>query len=264
MADVPNVIMETFVKALTQLKDAGAIVVDTTTNYTGAQLYTELGTKEKLLSQLTNFRTSMDDFLQHLRSKTCAIMQDPTEDFPHRDIELWKWALEASPDKGASKGAFRRDIYFAGEGGIVGVLERSDLDALVFPTTAKMSDHFAAGGGLPVITVPMGYLPQETETKWNARRDLVTEAPNKPFALGITGKAFSEPALIRIAAVFGGSSQVRLHARHYKLPASDFGSIMLGVTEIIKGLAVMLLLRKLASLSACSKVKGQLGRSTFN
>jgi amidase len=188
MADVPSAIMETFKTALAQLKSSGATIIDT--EYTGADQHAALSTKEKLTSQLTNFRQSMDDFLQELERNpneiysvedlSNVVMKDPREDYPNRDIELWKWAIDLDEDADAAKLASERDAYFAGEGGILGALERSNLDALVFPTAAKMSDHFAAGGGLPVITIPLGYLPNDTEVKWSPRHDLVTQSPNRP------------------------------------------------------------------------------------
>ncbi len=108
------------------------------------------------------------------------VKNDPREDYPHRDVENWEWALEMNPRQEAYQRAAERDEYFAGEGGIFGALDRSNLDALIYPTAAKMSTHFTAGGGLPVITIPLGYLPNVTEVKWGPRKDLITEAPNKP------------------------------------------------------------------------------------
>ena len=70
-----------------------------------------------------------------------------------------------NPDQKASKLVSQRDAYFTGEGGIVGALERSSLGALIFPMASQVSDNLAAGGELLVITLPLGYLPDDIEVE---------------------------------------------------------------------------------------------------
>lgn len=185
---VADTIMESFENALTQLKSAGATIVEI--EYAGAEQHCALSAKEKLTSQLTNFHVTIDKFLEQspenpnrirsLEGIRDYVKSDPREEYPHRDVANWEWALQMNHGQESYKRAAERDEYFAGEGGIVGALERSNLDALIYPTAAKMSTHFAAGGGLPVITIPLGYLPNGTEIKWSPRNDLITQAPNKP------------------------------------------------------------------------------------
>ena len=188
MVDVPEVIRKSFDNAVALLKGAGATVFDT--DFPAGEEYRRLETREKLTSMLTGFHVDMDHFLENLAENPnrirsvedlCAYTkQDSREDYPARDIELWEWALEIDPHQTESRIANERDSFYAGDGGILGALNRSSLDALIFPTAAKTPDNFAAGGGLPVITVPLGYLPNATDTKWNERHDLVIQAPNRP------------------------------------------------------------------------------------
>lgn len=187
--NVSDAIMESFGNALIQLKGAGATIIDT--EYTGADQHRVLSKREKMSSMLTNFHMTMDEFLRQcpespnrirsLEGMLDYVKFDSREDYPYRDVEFWEWALEMNPEQEVFKRATERDECFAGEGGIIGALDRLNLDALIFPTAANMSTHFAAGGGLPVITIPLGYLPNGTETKWSSpRNDLVIQAPNKP------------------------------------------------------------------------------------
>jgi amidase len=46
-----------------------------------------------------------------------------------------------------------------------------NLDALVLPT--RVAHSVPALGGYPIISVPLGFLPDDWPLKWNSRKELV-------------------------------------------------------------------------------------------
>jgi amidase len=101
--------------------------------------------------------------------------------------------------------ALRNSKLFAGKEGIDKVMEEQNLDAIIAQTNGPAwtidwvnGDHFSGGSsspaaisGYPNITVPMGYV-----------HDL-------PVGISFFGKAWSEPALLKIAYVFEQASKHR-------------------------------------------------------
>ncbi len=57
--------------------------------------------------------------------------------------------------------------------------------------------------GYPMITVPLGFLPNDTKVVSNAETNPlnlpVYPAPNFPFGISFIGKAYSEARLIELA-----------------------------------------------------------------
>lgn len=94
--------MESFENALTQLKSAGATIIKT--EYAGADQHRALSAKEILTSQLTNFHLTIDEFLEQspenpnrigsLEGIRDYVKSDPREEYLHRNVEFWEWALE--------------------------------------------------------------------------------------------------------------------------------------------------------------------------
>jgi len=84
-----------------------------------------------------------------------------------------------------------RDLYDSQTDGIDAALAEHGLDALVFP--ANYGAGIAAKAGYPSITVPAGYTPK-----------------GQPLGITFTGKAYSEPQLIRIAYAFEQATKYRV------------------------------------------------------
>ena len=87
-----------------------------------------------------------------------------------------------------------RDLYQSQTNGIDASMAEHQLDALVFP--ANYGAGIAAKAGYPSITVPAGYTPD-----------------GKPLGITFTGKAYSEPQLIRLAYAFEQASKRRVAPR---------------------------------------------------
>ena len=109
----------------------------------------------------------------------------------------------------------------AEELGIVGTLDRYNLDALVMPTFASF--HLPAIAGLPVITVPLGFFPPETPLVMNLKGTMVNIAPNVPFGLSFVGRRWSEETLISLAYAFEQRTQVRRKMKAYVRPSFELG-----------------------------------------
>jgi len=71
-----------------------------------------------------------------------------------------------------------KDEYIIGEGGIAGAIERKDLDVLMMPTSSMTMSTFATKAESPVLSVPLGYYPPDTEVEYDPKNGLVTVAPN--------------------------------------------------------------------------------------
>ncbi len=86
-----------------------------------------------------------------------------------------------------------QDLKYAKDEGLDQLLEREELDLLLF--AGSYGSTLPAKAGYPSITVPAGFTSN-----------------NKPFGITLTGKAFSEPQLIKLAYVF------EQHTHHRRLP----------------------------------------------
>lgn len=117
--------------------------------------------------------------LEELRQFTHT---SPDEEYPDRNTARW--------DAGLARGFDNTDIrfwnqlqqhyYFGGEGGLLGAIERNDVDAIVMPSSSSAGR--GAIQGAPVLTLPIGFLPEDTAVSTNSR-GLVTRGPNFPYVL---------------------------------------------------------------------------------
>jgi amidase len=63
--------------------------------------------------------------------------------------------------------------------GITGAMNEYELDLMVHPTNIDPPTTFVARLGLPAITVPLGFYPEDTEPIRH-RDDIINIAPNVP------------------------------------------------------------------------------------
>lgn len=188
LEEVPVHILTHFNDTVRRLQELGAQSFDV--EFPAASEYRNLTSREKILPMATEFRPSIARYLGSLEQnpKNLRTLEDiyrltksdPHEDFPNRDLELWEMALTTSRDSDEYKAAKNREEDFAGSRGILGAIEAHELDAIIAPCAARIINHFAAGGGLPMISVPLGYLPDGTPVEWSERHDTITQAPNRP------------------------------------------------------------------------------------
>ncbi|KAK4449658.1 amidase signature domain-containing protein [Podospora aff. communis PSN243] len=234
MSGVPGHVQKEFDRAVQGLRDLGVEVIDI--DFAGFEESAKLEFDEQLWVMATEFRVSINKYLAELEENPRNIrsLEDiieltkngPEEDYPHRDMILWELALKTSRVGERYTRAKEREERFAGPEGILGAMEAHGLDAIITPNCAKTCSYFAAGGGLPMIGVPLGYAPDDTPVKWSDRNDTVDEAPNRPYGLGIVGKAFSEEVLVKVAFAVESVTQTRKRAKHLVLPNTDLDDVV--------------------------------------
>jgi amidase len=93
--------------------------------------------------------------------------------------------------------ARQMDLRAARELGLDTYMDRYRLDAVLFPGTAGAA--IAAKAGYPSIQVPAGFIAGVRDK----------ETPDYPYGATFTGRAWSEPTLLRLAYAFEQATQAR-------------------------------------------------------
>ena len=130
-------------------------------------------------------------------------------------------ALNITNESQESFDAYEANLKMAGEKGVIGTLEKYDLDALVMPTFASF--HLPAIAGLPIVTVPLGFYPPSTPLTWNLKKTTISAAPQIPFGIAFVGRRWSEETLIALAYAFEQHTMVRQKMRPYVAPTFELG-----------------------------------------
>jgi len=134
------------------------------------------------------------------------------------DRELNLNITNESPE---SYDAYQANLRMAEEQGVVGTLDKYNLDALVMPTFASF--QLPAIAGLPVITVPLGFYSADTALVMNPKGTTVSVAPNIPFGIAFIGRRWSEETLIALAYAFEQRTMTRQKMRPYINPTFELG-----------------------------------------
>jgi amidase len=98
-----------------------------------------------------------------------------------------------------------RDLYLSRTRGIDAVMERHDLDALLFPGASAAG--IAARAGYPSIIVPFGVIPY-TASEPSFPEGFVPNA--QPYGVSFAGRACSEGRLLGIAFSFEQATKRRV------------------------------------------------------
>ena len=180
-----------FLNALDAITAAGSAVVRGTnfTNLTGwasssaeitvlqADFVTNLAAYLAQLATNPNNITSLADVRRFTRDDSPEL-----EHFPSRDTAIWDAALDPDAGFGNTDPRFppilQEALALGGEGGLLGALDRHDLDAVLLPSSFAPS--FAATVGAPIVTVPLGFYPADAPFILNRHGDLVDTGPNVP------------------------------------------------------------------------------------
>lgn len=178
-----------FTEALKVLTQAGAKIVEDT-NFLAAEEYRNLSDDKKLAVVHADMKISLAKYFDSLESNPNNLhsLQDlidytkmrEEEDYPTRNVALFENALIVDPDSQEFKDITARERYIAGEGGIVGAIDRYNVDVLAVPTTADIAVAFSAIGGTPAMSIPLGFSPPDTPVKKDSKSDLITSGPNIP------------------------------------------------------------------------------------
>lgn len=177
-----------FQAALDVLRDAGATVVEGA-NFTAVEQWFNDSSTETIgldADFIVNLVSYLDELTENpnditdLVTETAFTHSFPAEDWPDRDTAIWDGALargfnNTSPQFWA---AHLNNLAVGGPGGILGALERDDLDAVISLTS--VSSSFPALVGSPIISVPLGFFPNGT-TVVPSSRELIATAPGIPY-----------------------------------------------------------------------------------
>jgi amidase len=145
----------------------------------------------------------------------------PEEAFPKMDIGCWDHAVSLPYDDTNNDffmEAQARHVFGGTDGSITGAIKRHNLDALV--TLTDFANHPAGAGGLPVVSVPLGFYPDDTPEEIG-RTGLVKNGPGCLFNIAFLGNAFSEEKLIQYAYAFEELTHARALKKPYKLPTEE-------------------------------------------
>lgn len=201
-------VLARFEQALEAMRDAGATVVDALTIPELDRLVPPVR-GNALTVWCPRFRTDLEDYLasRGAASPVTTLQQIIDSGLFHPDLsaDLEYFQRQPPPEKNddcrASVG--NRELL---RSSVRALLNEHRLDALAFPTWSNAprligdlntphgdnSQHIAPHTGFPAITVPMGFVHDDL-----------------PVGLQLTGDAFSEPVLIRLAYAFEQSTRHR-------------------------------------------------------
>jgi amidase len=182
--------LQEFVKAIPVLKEAGATMVDPV-NFTGI---------EQFLKEIQKAEISLEaaDFLVNFLAYTSQLVENPQnitdlvslrrftrifpkEAYPDRDTAVWDQTLDEQGWNNTDPRfwpAYQKYLQLSGEGGLLGALQRENLDAVILLTA--FASYWASGVGAPIVTVPLGFLLANTSVRMDSRGDLVSAAPGVP------------------------------------------------------------------------------------
>jgi amidase len=200
-----------FAAALDMMKQLGATIVDPPDIETAGE--TDDSELDVLLYE---FKADLNNYLRQcppevtVRSLANVIAfnrQNATREMPFFEQELFEQAEAKGPltDR-AYRGALAKNRRLMGNKGIDATIEKYKLDAIVAPTQGPSAlidlvngdpggggsfTSPAAVAGYPHITVPMGF------------------ARGLPVGLSFVGRAWSEPALLKVAYAFEQAAPAR-------------------------------------------------------
>ncbi|EIW79617.1 amidase signature enzyme [Coniophora puteana RWD-64-598 SS2] len=133
---------------------------------------------------------------------------------PHYDDQSQFVTSEASTIDEAYHEALKKDLELGRNQGIDAALEKYNLDALILPKDANASKP-AAIAGYPVISVPLGFMPNDTPYAPEEPKPLYQDGPGYPYGIAFLGTAWSESKLLGYAYAFEQATMVRLKRRAY-------------------------------------------------
>lgn len=230
--------MLAFERSINILRDAGAHVVDPADFPAfGKSMWDEWESKVRHNNSKifeTDFVAGVEDYLSKVSTPENTIhdlwdimnctKNNPQAGYPDHDIKVWTAAakLNFTNESKTVWDAYQADLYMGGPGGVVGALDRYDLDALVLPTMSSMLLPGLAG--LPIVTVPMGKQPQNATCVFDGRGEKILLGPNIPFGLAFMGRAWSEETLISLAYAFEQRTMERMNVKPWIQPKTELKS----------------------------------------
>jgi amidase len=188
----PAPIEASFESALKTMRSAGAKVVENA-DFPKVEDFKKLNMEVKGIVRSSEFKRDIARYLQTLETNPNDLhsAEDiieftksfPAEDYPERDIGKFLWSQAEGVDVKSEKykKMVEQEHFFGGEGGILGAMEKYNLDVLVVPADQDIANDLAAKMGFPAISVPLGFWPEDTPVELDEDKpNLVIVAPGMP------------------------------------------------------------------------------------
>ncbi|KAL4892884.1 amidase signature enzyme [Aspergillus ambiguus] len=220
-----------FEAAIKVLADAGAIIVDNS-NFTAYEQYIR-ETSDTVLE--ADFISSLAAYLSHLKTNPQQVYDlaqvrsfteyTTPEKWPIRNTATWDHAIEVGINNTSPEfwSLYQKNLFFGGQGGVFGAIEKGRLDAVILPTELGYPVSALVGG--PIITVPMGAYPAGTPVKLSHPWNLTSVAPGIPMGLAFMGLKWSEHNLLEMAYAFEQRTKFRNSFQHYVTPMSKLSKL---------------------------------------
>ncbi|KAI0044868.1 amidase signature enzyme [Auriscalpium vulgare] len=213
--DDPNIVAA-FNASIALIRSLGATVIDPAEFPDAQEL---LASDNETLVLDTDFKVDVKNYISGLLKVPTGVTSladliafnnaHPTEELipPFYTSQSDFLAAENTTVTPAYFAALAADKDLGQTRGIDGTLKKFNLDAILTPTDGFTSTP-AAIAGYPVVTVPLGFQPDNvTATPANP---VVENGPGFPFGLSFMGTAFSEFSLISYAFAYEQATHTRL------------------------------------------------------
>ena len=221
-------VLEAFKTAVQTIEAAGAEIVDA--NFTAFEAWNNDGNGTLVMNAdfLSNLATYFSELtvnpysITNLAEERIFTQNFSLEAYPSRDTAVWDDALDQQGWNNTDPRfwpAYQTNLFYGGEGGILGALERENVSAVLLPT--QLSPSVPALVGSPVVTVPMGFYPPDWNVTMNSRGNLVSTGPNVPFGLSFMGRKWSEAELIGFGYAYERRTTHRGDVQPYVVPNVD-------------------------------------------
>ncbi|CAE6447825.1 unnamed protein product [Rhizoctonia solani] len=232
----PSVSVE-FERALERIKKMGGVVVDPA-DFPSAE---EMSFRREHWVALVQFKASLNAYIKDLAyvsANVSSLADILVFNDEHKKLEEPKGyedqstlaLAESTNGYNSTYHKFlRQNHILSRERGIDAVLKARNLDALLLPSNLYTALP-AALAGYPMVTVPLGFHPQDTKPfpDTSNPNQVLYPAPGMPFGLSFTGTAYTEPSLIGFAYAYEQYTRTRLERRAYKeaVPTIQLGDVV--------------------------------------
>ncbi|KAG0699098.1 amidase signature domain-containing protein [Suillus ampliporus] len=216
-------IEETFNSSLDIFRALGAEIVDPADFPNAEEL---LASKAEKLVMAADFKADISKYISELVEVPTGVktLADLIEfNMTHADLELpapfytdQSRFMEAAATQvdDAYFAALAQDFDLGRTRGIDATLAQFNLDAILLPTDV-LEPKPTAIAGYPLVSVPLGFQPDDVEVLPATPSPLHSQAPGIPFGIAFMGTAYSEFKLISYAYAFEQATHVRLQRRAY-------------------------------------------------
>lgn len=188
-------ILAAFETALQTLGEAGAQIIENA-DFESVDEFKEIDKDTRIYCIMAEFKSDLSKYFFELQNNPHSLhtLEDliaftksfSKEEYPERDIDIFLKAQVDDVDITSTKYKELREKeqYFGGAGGILGAMEKFNLDVIAVPSTLDIPTVLAAKMGFPILTVPLGFYPEGTEIETNRRGNLIDVAPGIPYVPG--------------------------------------------------------------------------------